>query len=87
MRRGKDLRNGEGVGGDPTVHCFAGAVETGKDSAGLKHILIKHVKDFSNKGITEGEIADFIMYTLQHGEITGMQHTRPVYEVMYNGVH
>ena len=60
-------------------------LETGNNRAGFQHILA-HVKQFQTQGITQDELADYIMDALTNGEIVGMQGTREIYESTYKGV-
>ena len=59
-------------------------LEKGNSKAGLEHIM-QHADQFVAKGISKEKISDFIMYAVQHGKIIGMQRTRAVYEVVYEG--
>lgn len=59
-------------------------LEKGNSSAGYQHIL-DHAVDFETKGISSNQLSDFVSTALSKGEIVGMQGTRPIYEVMYNG--
>ena len=60
-------------------------LETGNERAGFEHIL-KHLKEFEKQGLPEHELADYIMDALKNGELVGMQGTREIYEVTYNGI-
>ena len=60
-------------------------LETGNERAGFEHIL-KHLKEFEKQGLPEHELADYIMDSLKNGELVGMQGTREIYEVTYNGI-
>ena len=60
-------------------------LETGNERAGFEHIL-KHLKEFEKQGLPEYELADYIMDALKNGELVGMQGTREIYEVTYNGI-
>ena len=65
-------------------------LEEGTDSAGLKHIKIRHAKQFKNIGIDEKLIPDLIREAILHGKMIGYQKTnnptpREVYEVEFNG--
>ena len=59
-------------------------LETGNSKAGLEHIM-KHAEEFATKGIPKNKISDFIMYAIKNGKVIGVQGTRPIYEVTYNG--
>jgi len=60
-------------------------LETGNSKAGLTHILQEHGSDFVKAGIKQDDIAKVVMDAATNGKQVGMQGTRPVYEVMYNG--
>lgn len=63
-------------------------LENGSESAGLKHIIKEHGRDFINKGILEDKIPDYIASAIEKGKIVGYQGRgtgRPIYEFMYNG--
>ena len=60
-------------------------LEKGKDSGGFQHIL-KHKKEFLNKGISEQDLANFIMESLKNGKIVGKEGSRFVYEYTYEGI-
>ena len=60
-------------------------LEKGKDSGGFQHIL-KHKKEFLNKGISEQDLANFIMESLKNGKIVGKEGSRFVYEYTYKGI-
>ncbi|GJM52881.1 hypothetical protein RCZ16_11980 [Capnocytophaga catalasegens] len=47
-------------------------LEKGNQKGGFEHIL-KHKKEFLDKGIKEDEISDFIMKVLKEGKIIGYQ--------------
>lgn len=44
-------------------------LESGSESAGLEHILIRHGDDFANKGVTASEIPDLLSAALTRGVI------------------
>jgi filamentous hemagglutinin len=63
-------------------------LETGNNSAGLKHIVNKHADDFIKRGITEDQIPDAVMAAVTKGKIAGYQGAgkgRPIYEFQFNG--
>jgi Domain of unknown function (DUF4157)/Pre-toxin TG len=60
-------------------------LETGNSKAGLQHIILRHGDEFINAGIKLEEIPDLIMDTVIKGKQIGMQGTRPIYEVVFNG--
>lgn len=57
----------------------------GTAKSGLTHILERHTADFVKAGIKEEDIANVVFDAATKGEKVGMQGTRPIYEVMYNG--
>lgn len=61
-------------------------LETGTESAGLRHIISRHTKDFANKGISVEDIPEFLMTALKYGRVLGKQNTRDVFEVEFHGV-
>ena len=63
-------------------------LENGSDTAGLKHIIKEHGKDFANKGISKEQIPSYITQALSEGKVVGYQGRgtgRPIYEFSYNG--
>ena len=60
-------------------------LEQGNARAGLEHILLQHGEDFSRRGIDEVMIPDAILNAVIDGKRVGVQGTRPVYEVEFNG--
>ncbi|MFW5444481.1 MAG: hypothetical protein ACKE51_09275, partial [Methylococcaceae bacterium] len=63
-------------------------LEAGNNSAGLKHIVNKHVDDFIKRGITKDQIPDAVMTAVTKGKIVGHQGAgagRPIYEFQFNG--
>lgn len=60
-------------------------LETGTARAGLQHILT-HASQFVQNGIAVEDISEFIKYAITNGKIVGMQGTRPIYEVTYQGI-
>ena len=60
-------------------------LETGNSKSGLTHILEKHADDFVKSGIKKEDIAKVVMDAATNGKQVGMQGTRPIYEVIYNG--
>lgn len=63
-------------------------LEKGNSSSGLQHIVDKHGNDFSNIGISEDKIPEFVMTAVTQGTIVGAQgkrNPRPIYEFEYNG--
>ncbi len=61
-------------------------LETGNDSAGLRHIYKQHEIDFINKGILHNEIPTVVMNALEYGRIIGTNGSANVYRIMHNGV-
>ena len=64
-------------------------LETGKDSAGLAHIIKGKATDFARKGVEVGEIPAVVMKAVTQGRLVGFQGTRgadrPILEIMHNG--
>jgi filamentous hemagglutinin len=60
-------------------------LEKGSPSAGLDHILTAHAEDFANRGIAPSQIPDAVMEAVTRGRQVGMQGTRPIFEVEFNG--
>ncbi|KAA9002139.1 hypothetical protein F4V43_13520 [Paenibacillus spiritus] len=62
-------------------------IENGNSQAGLNHIL-NHADDFAAKGISQGQLPEFITKAVSGGKIVGYQGKgtgRPIYEVSFNG--
>ncbi|MCL1976205.1 MAG: hypothetical protein FWG61_08605 [Firmicutes bacterium] len=59
-------------------------LEKGGSNAGLEHIM-NHAGEFISKGIPTEKIPDFLIKAVSEGKVVGMQGTRPIYEVVYNG--
>jgi filamentous hemagglutinin len=59
-------------------------LETGNPNAGLEHILRKK-HQFSQPGVGENQVADYVFTAVTKGKVVGMQRTRPVYEFQWNG--
>lgn len=62
-------------------------LENGSSQAGLTHIL-NHADDFAAKGISIGQLPEFITKAVSEGKIVGYQGKgtgRPIYEVNFNG--
>ncbi len=59
-------------------------LENGNSNAGLKHIM-NHAEQFATQGISNEKIPDFLMHALSEGKVVGMQRTRVIYEVFYEG--
>jgi hypothetical protein len=60
-------------------------LEKGNARAGIQHILHEHANQFINVGIQPSQLPDFLMTAVTHGKIVGIQKTRPIYEVLYQG--
>jgi hypothetical protein len=60
-------------------------LEQGNDSTGLTHIAMRHADEFISKGISSAQIPEFLRIAVTNGKIIGMQGTRPIYEVVFNG--
>ena len=52
-------------------------LEEGNESVGLKHIKIRHAKEFQKKGIKEGLIPELIKEAIVNGKIIGKQGNGP----------
>jgi hypothetical protein len=61
-------------------------LETGSDTAGLRHIYKRHEVDFANKGISRAEVPNIIMNALEKGNIVGTNGSVNVYRITSNGV-
>jgi len=59
-------------------------LETGSPSAGLEHILLRK-SQFSQRGVGEDQVADYVLTAVTKGKVVGMQRTRPIYEFQWNG--
>jgi hypothetical protein len=60
-------------------------LEQGNARAGLQHIVEQHGADFARRGISEAQIPDAVMAAATRGRQVGMQGTRPIFEVEFNG--
>lgn len=60
-------------------------LENGNSRAGLRHIMERHAADFVNVGVPEEKIADLVFSAVTEGKVVGMQRTRPIYEVVFEG--
>jgi hypothetical protein len=60
-------------------------LESGNARAGLQHIVQEHGAQFAQRGITEAQIPDAVMAAATRGRQVGMQGTRPIFEVEFNG--
>ena len=60
-------------------------MEKGNARAGLEHIILQHGADFARRGIGEAMIPDAILNAVIDGKQVGVQGTRPVYEVEFDG--
>jgi hypothetical protein len=45
----------------------------------------RHAADFVNVGVPEEKIADLVFSAVTEGKVVGMQRTRPIYEVVFEG--
>jgi hypothetical protein len=61
-------------------------LEKGNAKAGLEHIVGRHSDDFARAGVPKDRIADLVFQAATKGRQVGMQGTRPIYEVMFNGM-
>jgi uncharacterized protein YukE len=59
-------------------------LEKGNAWAGLQHIE-RHAGEFATVGIPEEKIADVVFEAVAKGTQVGMQRTRPIYEVVFEG--
>ena len=46
---------------------------------------MKHADEFLTKGISSEEVPELLINALSNEEITGMQGTRPIYEIIFKG--
>lgn len=60
-------------------------LEKGNSRAGLQHITERHAGDFANIGVREDKIGRLVFSAVTEGKVVGMQRTRPVYEVVFEG--
>jgi len=61
-------------------------LEKGTAESGLQHIIKRHAAQFVEGGVAEESIPDLIMKAVTQGKQVGMQGTRPIFEVEFNGV-
>ena len=59
-------------------------LETGNSSAGFAHVM-KYAGEFVTRGIPVDQIPEFLIKTITEGKIVGMQGTKPIYEIIFNG--
>lgn len=59
--------------------------ETGNPRSGLMHIVQRHAAEFAQRGIPQAQIPDVVMAAVTRGRQVGMQGTRPIFEVEFNG--
>ncbi len=60
----------------------------GDRPSGLAHIIDAHGTDFTNQGLTEAEIPQYLMVAVKYGKVIGYQGRgtgRPIYEFKYEG--
>ncbi|ROT34231.1 WXG100 family type VII secretion target [Micromonospora sp. HM5-17] len=60
-------------------------LENGNSRAGLRHITERHAADFADVGVAEEKIANLVFSAVTEGKVVGMQRTRPIYEVVFEG--
>jgi hypothetical protein len=60
-------------------------LENGNSRAGLEYIKGRHAQDFANVGVPEDKIAKLVLSAVTTGEVVGVQRTRPIYEVVFEG--
>jgi|GEM_PF-3227453 len=62
-------------------------LEVGSESAGLRHIMLRHSSQFAQWGLTtEAEVSEIILNTISKGGGTLMSDGTMVYDVIINGV-
>ncbi len=64
-------------------------METGNNKAGLMHIVTRHGSQFSEKGISNDDIPNYVLEAVYQGNIVGIQgkrNPRIIYEFTYHGV-
>ncbi|WP_247686283.1 WXG100 family type VII secretion target [Micromonospora sp. C31] len=71
------------IGRDPNGRIVF--LETGNGRAGLTHIL-HHADDFAKAGVPEEKVPNLVFAAVTEGKVVGMQRTRPIYEVMFEGM-
>ena len=59
-------------------------LEQGNEKAGLVHIM-RHKEQFASKGISSDNIPFFLLEAIKNGKIVGIQRSRPIYEILYEG--
>jgi RHS repeat-associated protein len=59
-------------------------LEKGNQNAGLEHIM-RHAGEFEGKGVSREKVPELVMQAATRGEKVGMQGTRPIYEVEFEG--
>ncbi|MPM22890.1 hypothetical protein SDC9_69350 [bioreactor metagenome] len=59
-------------------------LEKGNSYAGFEHVM-KHADEFVSKGIGKELIPEFLITAVREGKLIGMQRTRPIYQVTFNG--
>lgn len=59
---------------------------SGNGGSGLAHILEEHGSQFASKGISSSDLPEYLIQAVSSGKIVGMQGSRPVYELSYNGI-
>ena len=60
-------------------------METGNSRAGLTHIIEQHGGQFAQMGIPEEQVPDFVITAATEGKVVGVQGTRPIFEVEFEG--
>ncbi|MGP2438631.1 putative T7SS-secreted protein [Streptomyces sp. JW3] len=59
-------------------------LENGNQRAGLEHIM-RHAEEFETKGVSRENVPELVMQAVTQGEKVGMQGSRPIYEVQFEG--
>jgi hypothetical protein len=60
-------------------------LENGSSRAGLRHVTERHAAEFANIGVPEDKIGRLVFSAVTEGRVVGMQRTRPIYEVAFEG--
>lgn len=64
----------------------ASAISSSRKPAGMAHVIEEHATHFLDKGISQSDLAEFLLRTAKENKIVGKDGTRFVYESMHNGV-
>ncbi|MFB9236575.1 WXG100 family type VII secretion target [Plantactinospora siamensis] len=60
-------------------------LENGNDRAGLQHLLNRHAGDFDKVCVVRDKIGDLVFAAVTTGKQIGLQRSRPIYEVLFEG--